>query len=114
MYRPNSYDEELARVVNFSIIAKEVLPDSQIAAPSTCSWWFYWTSATGWSDTSAHNNIDFLPWFLAQMNVASTNAGKRLLGEGDSSFFRVYMLTGSIVDYLDSECYGANPLWPQM
>lgn len=34
------YDEELARVVNFSTIAKEALPNVQVAAPSTDSYWF--------------------------------------------------------------------------
>lgn len=34
------YDEELARVVNFSTIAKEAIPGVQVAAPSTCSWWY--------------------------------------------------------------------------
>jgi hypothetical protein len=81
-----SYDEELSRVVTFAKMAKEALPNVKVAAPSTCSWWFYWTSAVGWSDTAAHNNIDFLPWFLAQMKTASTTAGKRLLGEHDQIF----------------------------
>lgn len=38
--RPIGYDEELARVLNISIVAKEALPDVLVAAPSTCSWWF--------------------------------------------------------------------------
>jgi hypothetical protein len=56
-----------------------------------------WTSSIGYSDNAAHNSecdrdfsnasrernhlsdIDFLPWFLAQMNTASQAAGKRLL-----------------------------------
>jgi hypothetical protein len=28
---------------------------------------------------AAHNNIDFLPWFLAKMKAAETTVGKRLL-----------------------------------
>ncbi|PVF98742.1 hypothetical protein CPB86DRAFT_814423 [Serendipita vermifera] len=85
--QPMSYDEELDRVVSFAKVAKEALPNVKVAAPSTCSWWFYWTSAVGWSDTAAHDNIDFLPWFLAQMKVASTAAGKRLLDYLDIHYY---------------------------
>ena len=74
-----SYDEELSRVVTFATAAKAAAPGVAIAAPSTCSWWFYWTSAVGYTDNTAHNNIDFLPWFLAQMKTNSTTAGTRLL-----------------------------------
>ncbi|KAF4615500.1 hypothetical protein D9613_002744 [Agrocybe pediades] len=59
--QPMSYDEELSRVIKFSTAAKEALPNVQVVAPSTCSWWFYWTSAVGYTDNAAHNNTDFLP-----------------------------------------------------
>lgn len=46
------YDEELARVVNFSTAAKEAIPNVQVAAPSTCSWWYckkvYLVRYLGW------------------------------------------------------------------
>jgi len=67
---PVDYDEELARVLNTSIAAKQAIPGVKVAAPSTCSWWFYWTSAVGFSDNAAHDNVDFLPWFLGQMAAA--------------------------------------------
>jgi phosphatidylinositol glycan class B len=35
-----SYDEELDRVVRFSTMAKEAIPDLLVVAPSTCAWWF--------------------------------------------------------------------------
>lgn len=34
------YDEELARVVNMSLVAKTALPGALVAAPSTCAWWY--------------------------------------------------------------------------
>jgi hypothetical protein len=40
LYSPMGYDEELARVINFSAAAKEAIPGVLVAAPSTCSWWF--------------------------------------------------------------------------
>ncbi|KAJ7107820.1 glycoside hydrolase family 44-domain-containing protein [Mycena epipterygia] len=81
------YDEELARVLNFSLAAKEAIPGVQVAAPSTCSWWFYWTSELGYTDNAAHNNIDFLPWFLSQMAAAEKTHGKRLLDFLDIHYY---------------------------
>ncbi|KAG8961586.1 hypothetical protein FRC05_005918, partial [Tulasnella sp. 425] len=84
---PIGFDEELARVVNFSIAVKDALPTVKIAAPSTCSWWFYWTSAIGLTDNAAHNNMDFLPWFLGQMKAKETAVGKRLLDYLDIHYY---------------------------
>ncbi|KXN91516.1 Beta-mannanase/endoglucanase A [Leucoagaricus sp. SymC.cos] len=84
---PIDYDEELDRVVRFATTAKQALPGVLVAAPSTCSWWFYWTSEVGWSDTAAHDNVDFLPWFLAQMKKAEASAGKRLLDYLDIHYY---------------------------
>ncbi|RDX55250.1 hypothetical protein OH76DRAFT_1339899 [Lentinus brumalis] len=84
---PLSFDEELQRVIDTATMAKSVLPDVQVAAPSTCAWWFYWTSEVGYADNAAHDNQDFLPWFLAQMQTASTKAGKRLLDYLDIHYY---------------------------
>ncbi|KAJ7132681.1 glycoside hydrolase family 44-domain-containing protein [Mycena filopes] len=84
---PFGYDEELARMVNYSIAIKQALPNVKIAAPSTCSWWYYWTSQIGYTDNAAHNNIDFLPWFLDQMAAAEKTAGKRLLDFLDIHYY---------------------------
>ena len=37
---PIGFDEELQRVVNTATMAKSALPNVQVAAPSTCAWWF--------------------------------------------------------------------------
>ncbi|KAG6816419.1 hypothetical protein H0H87_006156 [Tephrocybe sp. NHM501043] len=84
---PMSYDEELARVLNFSIAAKEALPGVLVGAPSTCSWWFYWTSAVGYTDNAAHDNIDFLPWFLSKLRDYEKTNGKRLLDYLDIHYY---------------------------
>ncbi|EFI28340.1 hypothetical protein CC1G_13870 [Coprinopsis cinerea okayama7 len=84
---PMSYDEELDRVTRFALATKEALPDVKVLAPSPCSWWFYWTSAIGWSDTEAHNNTDFLPWFLQQMRDLEGQHGKRLLDYLDIHYY---------------------------
>ena len=85
------YDEELRRVVQYATVAKAALPNVNVAAPSTCAWWFYWTSTIGYTDNAGHGNTDWLPWFLAQMKTASTSAGKRLLDYLDSMFFVVFV-----------------------
>jgi hypothetical protein len=76
---PMGYDEELQRVINTAVMAKAALPGVQVAAPSTCAWWFYWTSSIGYTDNTAHNNMDFLPWFLQQMAAHDKKAGQRYL-----------------------------------
>ncbi|KAL0576292.1 hypothetical protein V5O48_005701 [Marasmius crinis-equi] len=85
--QPIGFDEELARVVNYSNIAKAALPNALVAAPSTCAWWFYWTSTIGYTDNAAHNNTDFLPWFLAQMASHDKTAGKRFLDYLDIHYY---------------------------
>lgn len=81
------YDEELDRVVRFATAAKAAFPGVKVAAPSTCSWWFYWTSMVGWDDTAAHDNIDFIPWFLSQMNEVEKTTGNRLLDYLDIHYY---------------------------
>ncbi|KAK7045800.1 hypothetical protein VNI00_007202 [Paramarasmius palmivorus] len=84
---PIDYDEELQRVIDFATAAKEAIPDVQVAAPSTCAWWFYWTSVVGWDDTAAHGNVDFLPWFLQQMAKHDQSTGSRLLDYLDIHYY---------------------------
>ncbi|KAJ7862968.1 glycoside hydrolase family 44-domain-containing protein [Mycena leptocephala] len=124
---PVDYDEELVRVLNFSMAAKEAIPGVKVAAPSTCSWWYYWTSQVGYTDTAAHDNIDFLPWFLAQMAAAEKTNGQRLLDYLDIHFYyqtdtsandaaakalRLRM-TRSLWDttYVDESWVGVLPQW---
>ncbi|KAF9484656.1 hypothetical protein BDN70DRAFT_825114 [Pholiota conissans] len=123
--QPMGYDEELARVIAFGTAAKEALPGVLVAAPSTCSWWYYWTSQIGYSDNAAHYNIDFLPWFLAQMQAHDNSTGKRLLDYLDIHYYfqpdtsandatakalRLRM-TRSLWDtsYVDESWAGSNP-----
>ncbi|KAF9053082.1 glycoside hydrolase family 44-domain-containing protein [Panaeolus papilionaceus] len=84
---PMSYDEELRRVIDFATVSKEAIPNVLVAAPSTCSWWFYWTSSVGYTDNAAHNNIDFLPWFLSEMKKHDNKAGKRYLDYLDIHYY---------------------------
>ncbi|EJF60741.1 hypothetical protein DICSQDRAFT_147722 [Dichomitus squalens LYAD-421 SS1] len=84
---PMDYDEELSRVLSTANAAKNTLPDVLVAAPSTCAWWYYWTSVVGYTDNAAHDNIDFLPWFLTQMKDAESTYGNRLLDYLDIHYY---------------------------
>jgi hypothetical protein len=46
-----------------------------------------WTSQIGYTDNAAHYNIDFLPWFLAQMKANDAKTGKRLLDYLDIHYY---------------------------
>lgn len=46
-----------------------------------------WTSQVGRSDATAHNNTDFLPWFLAQMQAQEKSTGQRLLDYLDLHYY---------------------------
>ena len=35
--------------------------------PVSCCWWFYWNSAEGASDKTAHASMDFLPWWFNEV-----------------------------------------------
>jgi len=39
------------------------------------------------SDTAAHNNTDFLPWFLQEMAEYEKSSGKRLLDYLDIHYY---------------------------
>lgn len=41
----------------------------------------------GFSDNAAHNNTDFLPWFLSEMKAAESTHGKRLLDYLDLHYY---------------------------
>ncbi|CAL1698040.1 unnamed protein product [Somion occarium] len=84
---PLGYDEILERVLSFSAVAKQAIPSVQVAAPSTCAWWYYWTSIVGDADKMAHNGSDFLPWFLTQLHAHDRQTGKRLLDFLDIHYY---------------------------
>jgi len=46
-----------------------------------------WTSTVGWDDTAAHDNIDFIPWFLGQMSEVEKTTGNRLLDYLDIHYY---------------------------
>jgi fibronectin type 3 domain-containing protein len=51
--------------------------------PVSCCWWFYWNSAAGNSDKTAHAGIDFLPWWLNEVAWSDQVAGTRSIDAFD-------------------------------
>jgi hypothetical protein len=47
--------------------------------PVSCCWWYYWNVGPGGDDKSAHGGVDFLPWWLNQVNWLDTINGARTL-----------------------------------
>lgn len=58
-----------------------------ISRPSTQVFPVDWTSDIGYSDNAAHYNIDFIPWFLGQMQQQEKSSGKRLLDYLDIHYY---------------------------
>ena len=46
--------------------------------PVSCCWFFYWRSQAG-NDTTTHGGVDFLPWWLNEINWSDQVAGSRSL-----------------------------------
>ena len=47
--------------------------------PVSCCWWFYWNSAEGGSDKTAHASMDFLPWWFNEVAFEDERDGVRSL-----------------------------------
>lgn len=82
-----TYDEMFERYVMYAEPLKAVSPTSQIVGPNSCCWWFYWNSMAGDADKVAHGGVDFLPWFLQQMQRYEAEKGQRLLDVLDIHYY---------------------------
>ncbi|MGC2619021.1 MAG: glycoside hydrolase family 44 protein [Acidobacteriaceae bacterium] len=47
--------------------------------PVSCCWWFYWNVGPTGDDKTAHAGVDFLPWWLNQINWLDQINGSRTL-----------------------------------
>ncbi|MGB1250921.1 MAG: glycoside hydrolase family 44 protein [Candidatus Promineifilaceae bacterium] len=82
-----TYDEVLDQYIRYATMARQELPDAQLAGPTTCCWHYYWNSPAGRSDKRAHGGQDFLPWFLDQMREYDEAAGERHLDILDLHYY---------------------------
>ena len=75
---PAGYDE-LANVYETEATnLKSWDPAAVRFGPVFCCWWFYWNGANG-NDKGAHGGVDFLPWWLNQVNWLDQINGVRTL-----------------------------------
>ncbi len=82
-----TYDEILSKYLEYATAVRAIAPQAELLGPMTCCWYFYWNSAAGEGDKAAHNNADFLPWFLHQVNAHDRRAGTRSLDVLDIHFY---------------------------
>jgi hypothetical protein len=67
----NTYETEAANLKKWD-------PAAVRFGPVTCCWWYYWNGANG-NDKAAHGGVDFLPWWLNQINWLDKIHGSRTL-----------------------------------
>ena len=82
-----TYDEILNKYLEYAAAVRAVAPQAELLGPMTCCWYFYWNSAAGEGDKAAHNNADFLPWFLQQVKAHDRRSGTRSLDVLDIHFY---------------------------
>ncbi len=82
-----TYDEILSKYLEYAAAVHTVAPRAELLGPMTCCWWFYWNSAAGEGDKAAHNNADFLPWFLQQVYQHDRRTGTRSIDALDIHFY---------------------------
>jgi fibronectin type 3 domain-containing protein len=64
---PTTYDELSNIYLTEAVNLKGWDPQAVRLGWVSCCWEFYWNSAAGGTDKSAHANIDFMPWWLNQI-----------------------------------------------
>ena len=75
---PSGYDE-LANVYRTEAAnLKGWDPAAVRFGPVTCCWWYYWNGANG-ADKGDHGGVDYLPWWLNQVNWLDKINGARTL-----------------------------------
>ncbi|MGB7986020.1 MAG: glycoside hydrolase family 44 protein [Terracidiphilus sp.] len=67
----NTYTAEAAKLKSWD-------PEAVRFGPVSCCWWYYWSGANG-NDKDAHGGVDFLPWWLNQVNWLDQINGARTL-----------------------------------
>ncbi len=84
---PMTYDEMWRVFTNNPTMVRTESPQSQILAPVSCCWWFYWNSDAGATDKAAHGGEDFLPWFLDMVYTNELQTGRSLLDVLDIHYY---------------------------
>jgi hypothetical protein len=81
------YGEILRKHLEYTAAIHEVVPDVELAGPTTCCWFYYWDSAAGIADKLLNGNQDFLPWFLDNVHKNDQKNGWRSLHVLDIHYY---------------------------
>ena len=73
------YDELANTYVSEAASVKSWDPAAVRFGPVSCCWWYYWNVGPAGDDKTAHAGIDFLPWWLNQVNWLDQVHGSRTL-----------------------------------
>jgi len=80
---PTTYDEMKTRTELYAVAVKAADPSAQTLGPVVWGWCAYFYSAadgcSAGADHAAHGNMDFIPWYLQQMQAYQTAHGTRIL-----------------------------------
>ncbi len=74
----SGYDELANMFENEGSALKTWDPAAVRFGPVSCCWYFYWAPANG-TDRASHGGVDFLPWWLNQINWMDKINGARTL-----------------------------------
>ena len=76
---PTTYNELRGIYLTEAAHMKTWDPQSVRMGWVSCCWYYYWNSAAGSTDKSAHANIDFMPWWLNEVAWQDAVNGARSL-----------------------------------
>ncbi|MFN2272722.1 MAG: glycoside hydrolase family 44 protein, partial [Anaerolineae bacterium] len=86
-----TYDEVRDRTYQYAAAIKAADPTAQTLGPVTWGWCAYlYSGADGCSpgaDRAAHGDVDFTPWYLAQMQAYESTYGVRILDYLDLHYY---------------------------
>jgi hypothetical protein len=75
---PSGYDELANMFETEGSALKTWDPSAVRFGPVSCCWYFYWAPANG-TDRASHGGVDFLPWWLNEINWMDQINGARTL-----------------------------------
>lgn len=100
-----SYDELLARTIEYGTVVREAAPDALIAGPSVWGWPAYFFSAVdaegGFNsapDRADHQGMGLIEWYLDQLRQHEEETGVRLLDVLDVHYYPQGGVYGDLVD----------------
>lgn len=80
-------EEILAKYLEYSAAVHEVAPQAKLTGPVTCCWNYYWDVPSETISRLGQPKLDFLPWFLSEMQENDKKTGWRSLDVLDIHYY---------------------------